>query len=364
MGFAAKILADSLSPDGVRLTTMEVTFPRIVLAEFNTHRMLSRNSASSRAIPVEKRIASVHADPFIPAAFGKNQPGMQASTDLLDNEAWRALQAWKNACENALTFAAELARLGVHKQLANRLLEPFRWHTVIVSATEWSNFFALRCHKDAQPEIRTVAVMMRDALGSGNPISLHHGHWHTPLVDGAEELLARTAVERWKQISVGRCARVSVLTHDGRRDPDEDVALCGRMRSGGHMSPYEHVARPMTAMELARYRRIELTLDDGTIVSEPANSRTELLRVGDDWAGFLGREVVGGVVFPVAHRIVALRDTFFLGNFNGWVQYRKELPHEDDFSRIPSPGPPPSPTGSSTSRARSANARTSARTFS
>lgn len=282
MGFAAKILADSLSPDGVRLTTMEVTFPRIVLAEFNTHRMLSRNSASSRAIPVEKRIAAVHADPFIPAAFGKNQPGMQASTDLLDNEAWWALQAWKNACENALTFAAELARLGVHKQLANRLLEPFLWHTVIVSATEWSNFFALRCHKDAQPEIRTVAVMMRDALESGSPVSLHRGHWHLPLVD-AEEIGDQNrvgSIEFWKKVSVGRCARVSVLTHDGKRDLVADVELCERLQVAGHMSPFEHVARPLERVDAAHT---------------------------------------------------------FCGNFRGWVQYRKELPHEDDFSRIPSP---------------------------
>lgn len=336
MGFSAKVLADSVSPAGHRLVTLEVTLPRIVLAEFNTHRMLSRNSASSRAIPVEKRIAAVRADPFYPAAFGRNQRGMQAAEELGDEESRAARHVWTAALDAALREASELARLGVHKQLANRLLEPFLWHTIIVSATEWSNWDALRAHEAAQPGIQVPARMMRDAREASRPVELGYGHWHMPLVDGAEidEPLIGAAIERWKQISVGRCARVSVLTHDGKRDVEEDVALCGRMRAGGHMSPYEHVARPMTPPELTRYRRIELTLDDGTIVSEPVTPWMELRRVGDEWPVLNGE-------WPKAvarmQTIAAIRDTYFCGNFNGWVQYRKELPHENDFSRLPSP---------------------------
>lgn len=292
MGYAAKILADSMSPDGVRLTTMEVTFPRFVLAEFNTHRMFSRNSASSRAIPVEKRIAAVREDPFYPTAFGKNQRGMQAAEDLGDAESREARGAWTAALEAALCEAGELARLGVHKQLANRLLEPFLWHTVIVSATEWSNFFALRCHKDAQPEIREIAEMMRDLYVAHEPDKfVGYNEYHLPLVDcseireldpfnGRTDISFGERVEVWKAISVGRCARVSALTHDGKRDLIADVELCKRLHKSGHMSPFEHVARPMTQEEQQNSAR------------------------------------------------------GFCGNFNGWIQYRKELLNEDDFSRI------------------------------
>src|SRR6188474_2541487 len=126
MAYSVKVLADSLAVRGKhtsRLTTMEVTLPRIVLAEFNTHRVFSRNSASSRAIPVEKRIAAIEADPFEPEAFGKNQKGMQASQDLSSDDDVMARAAWRKACADAIISAKTLATLGVHKQLANRIIE-------------------------------------------------------------------------------------------------------------------------------------------------------------------------------------------------------------------------------------------------
>ena len=260
-----------MSPDGVRLTTFEVTFPRIVLAEFNTHRMLSRNSASSRAIPVEKRIAQVKADPFVPAAFGKNKPGMQASENLDDDADLEASVAWNEAMSAAISGAAWLARIGVHKQLANRLLEPFLWHTVIVSATEWENFFALRCHPDAQPEIRTIAEMMRVKVLEGIPALTAFEQWHLPLVPDLDELRRNYSPIDRALISAGRCARVSYLTHDGKRDPLADILLARKLQASGHMSPFEHVATPA----------------DGSAM---------------------------------------------IGNFKGWRQLRKMLPHEDNFA--------------------------------
>ena len=151
MSYSAKVLADSISPDGVRLTTMEVTFPRIVLAEFNTHRMFSRNSASSRAIPVEKMIQRVLDDPFSPVWWGKNQSGMQAAEELSGEALRLARQHWLDARDFAISCVRlfQAPEISLHKQIANRLLEPFLWHTVVVTATEWENFFALRCHKDA-----------------------------------------------------------------------------------------------------------------------------------------------------------------------------------------------------------------------
>lgn len=290
--YEARIEKDSLSPDGVRLTTFVVTFPRIVLAEFNTHRMFSRNSASSRAIPVEKRIKMIEADPFIPEQFGKNQKGMQADEVLADDDSWRAASVWRNARDLACASAEVLAGLGVHKQLANRLLEPFCWNTVVVTATEWDNFFSLRCHKNAQPEIQKIALMMLELYVAGKPEQLQYGQWHLPFIYEEDEYtfsdqdpaaLPRAEI---KMASAGRCARVSYLTHDGKRDPAKDVELAQSLLKNGHMSPFEHIARPMTKDEISDY-----ALMSG-------------LNGGEDH------------IIPLC------------ANFRGWVQMRKELPGE------------------------------------
>lgn len=284
MGFNVRMLCDSVSLDGARLTTMEVTMPRLVLSEFNTHRMLSRNSASSRAIPVEKRIAMVEADPFVPEAFGRNKKGMQANENLDGEEAHDARFAWLSARDEAVRWARRLAQIGVHKQLANRLIEPFCWQTIIVSATEWDNFFALRCHPDAQPEIRKAAEMMKEAYNTSVPERLHLGMWHVPLIPDVHELInSGFSMNEICRISVGRCARVSYLTHDGKRDPRADIELCSKLQSSGHMSPFEHVARPLTQDDI------------------------------------------------VQRGLTSYRP--FVGNFCGWVQFRKLIPNEDNFKK-------------------------------
>ena len=146
MSYNAEILADSLSPQGNRLTTMKITFPRMMLAELNTHRMFSRNSASSRAIPFNKMVKMVEENPFIPLAWQKSHKGMQGTEYIKDEQEILGKELyWCEAKEQVLYWATELNNSGVTKQLCNRLLEPFMWHTVIVSATEFSNFFKLRC---------------------------------------------------------------------------------------------------------------------------------------------------------------------------------------------------------------------------
>jgi hypothetical protein len=278
MGFDAKVLADSVSPAGHRLTTLEATFPRFVLAEFNTHRVFSRNSASSRAIPVAKQLRRVLDDPYVPIEFGSNKPGMQAGPALSGTARDAAEAEWLAARDGAvrhvlglITSPANVAQyddlhacleaaqgslkdppgewLNVHKQVANRLLEPFMWHTVIVSSTTWDNFFNLRCHPDAQPEIRLIAAKMREAFDRSVPTRLEPDEWHLPLVGEAEREEA-SSPEELAKISIGRCARVSYLTHDGTRDLSADVFLYERLAESGHMSPMEHVARPMTPAEL------------------------------------------------------------------------------------------------------------------
>jgi thymidylate synthase ThyX len=280
MSFDAKVLADSRSPAGYRLTTLEATFPRFVLAEFNTHRVFSRNSASSRAIPIFKQLRRVLDEPYVPIEFGSNQPGMQAGPALAGEPERAAKREWLFARDDAVrrvlslvagpgvappsqNLGASLERveeiykgeerpaewLNVHKQVANRLLEPFIWHTVIVTATEWDNFFHLRCHSDAQPEIRLVAERMRAARGGSQPTELEPGEWHLPLIrpEDHEEGLP---IEDLVKVSAGRCARVSYLTHAGKRDLSADIELHDRLLSSGHMSPLEHPAQPLSTAEL------------------------------------------------------------------------------------------------------------------
>jgi hypothetical protein len=279
MAFNAKILADSTSPAGHRLTTLEVTFPRFVLAEFNTHRVFSRNSASSRAIPVVKQLRRVLEEPFVPIEFGSNQPGMQAGPPLVGAAHSLAEREWLLARDDAvrrvlaLVASPELVAgrddlsvcldevevgikaggqedwLNVHKQVANRLLEPFMWHTVIASATDWDNFWNLRCHPDAQPEIRRVADLMRAAVDASEARSIDFGEWHLPLINDADRDEIDD-VDSLIRISAGRCARVSYLTHAGVRDHSADIGLFERLATSGHMSPLEHPARPLTFAEL------------------------------------------------------------------------------------------------------------------
>lgn len=273
MSYACKIIVDSISARGDRLVTFEVTYPRMVLAEFNTHRLFSRNSASSRAIPVQDQINRLLNDPFIPIHWGKNQKGMQANEELSDLAQVQATETWLIARDHAIASAKALMELGVHKQITNRLLEPFMWHTVIVTATDWSNYFHLRDHEMAQPEIRRIASMMKSAFESSKPFLLSPTEWHLPYAQPGE--LEELGVEKLVKLCSARCARVSYLTHDGKRDIEADFTLYNRLLDGGHMSPFEHAARPMTDAEYALNER--------------------------------------------------------LGNFKGWVQHRKEIHGEEDM---------------------------------
>jgi thymidylate synthase ThyX len=237
MTYSARVVADSITDQGVRLTTVEVTMPRIVLAEQNTHRVFSRNTASSRAIPVKTRCDSIEQNPFVPAAFGKNQKGMQA-TEMLDHDLnMQADAIWREALADALKHARRLAEIGVHKQYANRLTEPFSWVTQLVTATDWDNYFNLRCHKDAQPEIRIAAELTRDAIKQSFPAHRKLGQWHLPLVD---EDIADVMVAT--KVSVARCAAVSYEKHGVVKTVEEELTRHDMMLASGHMSPFEHQA--------------------------------------------------------------------------------------------------------------------------
>lgn len=256
---SAKIVEDSISPSGVRLTTMQLRYPRWIHAEVMTHRVFSRNASSSRAIPVDKMLSSVEDHPAMPLVWSINQPGMQASSYLTDHSQISAARGlWLQAMRTCVRMSRDLfGLLGLHKQVVNRLTEPFQLIDVIVSATDFENFFALRCHPDAEPHLQALAWLMADAYYvNASPVVCEIGDWHLPYVTKEER--ANTPVETLKACSVARCARVSYRTHDGA-EPSvaKDVALHQRLLAGlvrnegepGHMSPFEHQATPLESTD-------------------------------------------------------------------------------------------------------------------
>jgi thymidylate synthase ThyX len=248
----AKVVADSLAPSGVRLTTFVLIYPRFIHSEFMTHRMFSRNASSSRAIPVKRQIEWVEKNPAIPLAFRKNQKGMQAGELLEDQEA--AVKVWLHARDLAVTQAKAMADMDIHKQYANRILEPFAHISVVVTATDYDNFFALRIHPDAQPEICELAKLMHSLYLASEPKLLCAGQWHIPFIEDEDFQMASSdefnkymadpllMVKR----SVARCARVSYVNHEGKKSTlEEDLKLYERLLGGHpiHASPAEHQAQ-------------------------------------------------------------------------------------------------------------------------
>lgn len=340
---SATTVADSICNDH-RITTMLATFPRYILAEFNTHRMFSRNSASSRAIPFKKMVESVKKDPFVPIAWQKDHSGMQG-TEYLSTEyshsGYHALYAWGFAKNEAIRMAEELNTLGVTKQLCNRLLEPFMWHTVLVTATEWENFFALRCpqynfelddvnditvrsRKDmyrqfpkqkevldglsdidwlrrnvGQADIHMMALAeaMWDAKNESVPKELKPGEWHMPF----EEITTLGESTEWGsqipdkvKIAVARAARTSytVVGEEGKPvDYKKDVELHDRLLASGHMSPFEHCAQAMTLDEWHGYTKTWLSTKVNTSI-----------RKGSEYG--------------------------WCHNYRGWKSYRSMIPNE------------------------------------
>lgn len=270
-----KIVADSIAPSGVRLTTFVLTYPRFIHAEVMTHRMFSRNASSSRAIPVKKQIQMVIDNPAIPLAFTKNKAGMQGGEALSGDEHEAAVNAWLEARDCAVTMANELAALEVHKQYANRILEPFAHITVVCTATDYSNFFALRVHEAAQPEIHELAKQMYELYSSNEPKELSEGEIHLPFISDVERSSCK--LEVLVKMSVARCARVSYLNHEGKTPTlDEDLKLYDRLVGSApiHASPAEHQAHAETDPELrsgnfrgwTQYRQ---TLKDQNVTKYP-----------------------------------------------------------------------------------------------
>lgn len=298
MTISAKIIADSIARSGNRITTFEIEYPRFILAELNTHRMLSKNSASSRAIPVKAMHEQILMNPATPVSWGKNQAGMQAKEDLAGADASMAKYLWSKACESAVNFARELADLGLHKQVANRITEPWMTMKTVITGTEWANFYHLRNHQDAQPEIRELASAMYAAHKASTPQVLKPSEWHVPYVTTARDIegvLVYTdsdgntlTSDEAKIISASCCAQVSYRKNDSGLAKAQKIFDQLIFSKPAHASPVEHQATPMRFWVDAY---------------EPETWQTGITHVsanGDLWSG----------------------------NFRGWIQFRKLIADE------------------------------------
>jgi len=256
-----KVIAASVAHHGKPLYSLQCKYHRFIHGEVMTHRVFSRNAMSSRAVPVKVMLKQVWNDPAMPVHWGQNQPGMQAHSQLSGWKKSAAVSVWKGAARAAVCFAWALDRLGLAKQVANRILEPWQWMHTIISSTEWDNFFELRDHPDAQPEFQVLAKAMKKAIDECIPEirsrvsvawELEKSQLHLPYVIEAER--TNYSIQTLLEISAARCARVSYLTHD-KKVPfvEADRALYQRLVGSAplHASPVEHQAWPALRPETA-----------------------------------------------------------------------------------------------------------------
>lgn len=236
MPIEAKVVCDSVC--ATRITTMVVTLPKFLVAQFNTHRVFSRNSASSRAIPARKLRQQVLENPYIPSTWPSAQKGMAGGEPLKGRALQSARLQWATAREAALSAHQALEQAGVAKELCNRVLEPWMWTQILVTSTEWDNFFQQRLPgHGAQEEMSRLAMEMKAALDASVPQTLESGEWHLPLtsLSGQEGL--------WQ--SAARCARISYKRQEVETTLAEDKARHDSLVELRHWSPLEHQAKAL-----------------------------------------------------------------------------------------------------------------------
>lgn len=252
-----RIIADSISDSGTRLTTFELEYPRYIHAEIMTHRVFSRNAQSSRAVPVEKQLERLRNSPVVPIEWGKNKSGMASSELLGDSDIDQAKVEWNYAAFLCARASENLQLIGLHKQWANRITEPFSTIKVVITATEWDNFFWLRYDRDAaQPEIVELARLMKEAMDFNSPEKLSHGEWHVPYVNTSrndagvrihyDENINEISLEEALKISASCCAQVSYRKLDSTKE--KAIEIYERLFSGPkpHLSPVEHQGTPVS----------------------------------------------------------------------------------------------------------------------
>lgn len=253
-GVTGKIILDSISPEDIRLTTIHVRYPRMIHSEVMTHRALSKNGRSSRAVPVKTLLKE---SVYVPH-FMANQPGMVASVELSMEAYEEAVTVWNTVAQQIKDAVQKLNDLGVHKQWANRLLEPIGYIDFLVTGTDWANFFALRDEDGAQPEINAVAKCIKKLLAESTPnlIDPLKNEWHMPYINYEEDFVAimnelkdvnpEDIHEAMRKVSVARCARLTIKPFDGDGSIVKELARYEKLMVSRpvHASPAEHVASP------------------------------------------------------------------------------------------------------------------------
>lgn len=316
---ATIIQRSKCSNSGKEIVTFELVYPRIVHAELLTHKMLSKNSASSRAIPIAKVVEMVRDNPAEPSHWGKNQPGMQAQEALSGFELAAVKDLWSEAATAAANFSEAMASLGAHKQVANRVTETYQWMKVVLTYTEGNNWFWLRNHVDADPTIHELARKMWEALEATTPFVIHPGEWHVPYVNRMrigsslkyltevylEDDVYETqflTVEEALAVSASCCAQVSYRTLDISLSKAKMIyeRLVGS--EPVHASPFEHQASPMKyATGLSK------TYD---YINKSPKEWTQDDTEWEDGVTHLDRY-----------------DMFWSGNFQGFIQHRQLIPN-------------------------------------
>lgn len=295
---SAKIIADSITNDGVRIVTYELEYPRMIHAEFMTHRVFSRNAASSRAIPVKSVLELVNENPAEPVHWGKNESGMQARTSLEGFELETVKFLWKAAAKAAVTYASLMERFKAHKQVVNRILEPFQHIKVVMTTTEDANFFYLRNHSDADPTIKALAEAMLEARDHSIPNILNDGEWHVPYFnEGFWQPGMDVSLEEAIAVSASCCAQVSYRKLDKTIEKAQDIYQRLVGMKPVHASPFEHQATPMKVTRLF----------------ESAGS-------------------IGPDVWEVGVTHLDRNCCLWSGNLRGWIQNRQLIPNNVHYN--------------------------------
>lgn len=323
----AKVIHDSVSPDGVRLTTYELEYPRFFHSEFMTHRVFSRNSASSRAIPIKVMNEIIQNNPAKPIHWGKNQPGMKAREELDFNNRVLAEHEWNMACQDAIRHSTTLDFLGAHKQIANRITEPFQHMKVIMTTTETANWDWLRNHEDAQPEIRQLAIEMLAAREASTPMEIYDGEWHLPYIDrrridGKLEYYTLDGVpvglDDAKQISGSCCAQVSYRKLDDTLEKAKKIYAQLIESEPCHASPVEHQATPIVLRKFViaestyQVNRTHINQEKEPVLYKYRKmiNIPHLFHSWEDGITHCDRDL-----------------NLWSGNFRGWIQNRQLIPN-------------------------------------
>jgi hypothetical protein len=296
-GIVARLITDSISQNGKRFSTFELEYPRFIHSEFMTHRMISKNASSSRAVPIGRAIQNILDNPAFPVHWGAAQAGMQASNELIGVPLDVAKELWRNGIEQSISLVKEFDDIGCHKQIAARWLEPGQIIKVVASGTDWDNLMWLRNDDAAQPEFHELAKCVQECFEKSTPELLYPGEYHIPYVttvrtqDGTRHYIDSNSdslsLDDALKISASCTAQISYRRLDDTKD--KALEIFEKLFSGTkpHMSPTEHQGTPILL---------------STVPWNPSTWQEGITHVRKD-------------------------GTLCSGNLTGWIQYRQTLPN-------------------------------------